>query len=82
MVSMKNTDHFYFGNEKNKELLEKTIALWQPFYPYQLTAEDAEEVINNIRTFFLLLSELQEKEEKSFGLDKSNSIEKTKVNVT
>ena len=30
------------------ELLQKTIEIWQPYYPNQLTRDDAIAIINNV----------------------------------
>ena len=53
----------------SKELLEKTIRVWQPLGEEKLTEEDAREIVENLTGFFSLLGEWErenvEKEEKT-----------------
>jgi len=48
----------------DKETLEKTIRLWQPYYKEKLTLQDAEEIITNLRNFFGILCEWDNKDIK------------------
>jgi hypothetical protein len=41
----------------SKEILEKTIRVWQPLSEKQLTEEDAREIVENLTGFFSLLGE-------------------------
>lgn len=45
----------------SKELLEKTIIVWQPFSSCNLSHEDARQIIKNTTSLFLLLSEWENK---------------------
>jgi hypothetical protein len=47
--------------EYPKELIEKTIAVWQPKSPTLLTEKDACEITRNMTGLFDLLNELDEK---------------------
>ncbi len=49
--------------DKEDELIERTLRLWQPYYPYQLSREDAREILENVKAYFSLLKEWQEREE-------------------
>ena len=49
--------------DKEEDLIERTIKLWQPYYPFQLTREDAREIIENMKAFYSLLIEWQERED-------------------
>ena len=35
----------------SRQPLDKTIAVWQPYYPARLTDEDAREIIENVSAF-------------------------------
>jgi hypothetical protein len=35
----------------SRELLDRTIAVWQPYYADRLTDEDAREIIENVTAF-------------------------------
>jgi len=48
-------------NGFSKELLEKTIEVWQKHSPYPLTLDDAREIVQNTVALFDLLEELEEK---------------------
>lgn len=52
----------------SKELLEKTIDVWQPHSPYPLILEDAIEIAQNTAALFDLIIELEEK----YGKAKTN----------
>ena len=39
-------------NEKDSNLISRTIEVWQPFSREKLTEEDAKEIIKNISGFF------------------------------
>ncbi len=45
----------------SKELLEKTIKVWQPHSPEPLTLDDAQEIINNAISLYSYLFELKQK---------------------
>ena len=47
--------------EFSKELLEKTIKVWQPRYEYPLTLEDAREIAETMTGLFRLLDNLDRK---------------------
>lgn len=52
----------------NKEFLEKTIKVWQPYSPTPLSLEDAEEIIDNMTGLFEFLIEL----DKEYGKEEKN----------
>ena len=43
---------FVFMGNYNKELIDKTIDVWQPHSEKKLTEEDAREIIENLTGFF------------------------------
>jgi|GEM_PF-1112289 len=47
----------YAMTRYSKEILEKTIRMWQPLSEEQLTEEDAREIVENLTGFFSLLGE-------------------------
>lgn len=51
----------------SKELLEKTIQVWQPHYKEPLTLQDAQEIIDNVYNLFRLLDELDRKDRAVAG---------------
>jgi len=42
----------------SKELIKKTIEFWSPKYGYEISEEDAIEIIQNIREFSKVLIEI------------------------
>ena len=48
-------------DDKHAAFIEKTKAFWQPYAPYPLTDDDAEEIIHNVTALFTLLADLGEK---------------------
>jgi len=53
----------------SKEFLDRTIEVWQKYYSYDLTREDAREIADNMTGLFNLLEKLdrkyEQKEEKT-----------------
>jgi len=47
------------SDSNSKEIVEKTIELWQPQSPAPMTQRDAEEIIGNLAGFFDLLYKLE-----------------------
>jgi len=47
--------------EFNKEFLEKTIEVWQPYYPSPLSMEDAREIAETMTGLCTLIFELEKK---------------------
>ena len=53
----------------DKDFIEKTITVWQPFSPdKKLTDKDASDIILNIHIFFSLLNEWNKKAERQDNL--------------
>ena len=52
-----------------QELIEHTIAVWQPRIGHRLSREDAREITENITGFFTILAEWSRKDER----DRSDS---------
>jgi hypothetical protein len=48
-------------SDKYAAFIEKTKTFWQPYSPYPLTDDDAEEIIHNVAALFTLLAELDGK---------------------
>ncbi len=55
----------------SKEFLEKTINVWQRYYHFPLTLEDAREIADNMIGLFSLLTELEQKNGK-VGFEEMN----------
>ncbi|MEW5816239.1 MAG: hypothetical protein AB1798_12690 [Spirochaetota bacterium] len=49
----------------DKEFLEKTIKVWQPYSPIPLSLEDAREIAENMTDLFSFLIELEKKYPKA-----------------
>jgi len=47
--------------EFSKEFLEKTIKVWQPYYPSPLSMEDAREIAETMTGLCTLIFELEKK---------------------
>ena len=58
-------------NNDSKEFLEKTINIWQQYYHFPLTLEDAREIADNMIGLFSLISELEKKNGK-IGFEEMN----------
>jgi hypothetical protein len=43
------------SSEANDNLIDRTIALWQPRLGCQLTREDARQIVDNVTGFFSIL---------------------------
>lgn len=48
-------------NEKDSDLISRTIEVWQPYSDKPLTEEDAREIIRNISGFFDILASWDKK---------------------
>lgn len=51
------------GQPTDKDLLEKTIELWQPHYDTTLSLEDVKEIVSTMSSFFELLQEWDQQDE-------------------
>ena len=47
--------------EFSKEFLEKTIKVWQPYYPTPLSLEDAREIAETMTGLYVLILEFEQK---------------------
>ena len=43
--------------EYKNELIDQTIAVWQPYYEETLTREDARQILENVTAYFRILLE-------------------------
>jgi hypothetical protein len=73
-------DGFFFKMSKySKQLLDKTIEVWQPLSEEKLSEENAREIIDNVTGFFSILKKWDEEErrkqenERHCGLRNSNN---------
>ena len=52
---------FFFYRMIDKQILEKTIRVWQPYSDKPLTEDDAREILENMTGLFSFLLELEKK---------------------